>query len=123
MVRADPFLRSPSFPSPLSSPTTLCLFLPSPHLLGNETEPLPGIDTTYDVVQYAAKTYPNKRAFGTRPVLDIVKETKTITKMVGGQETTQDKEWSYFKLGAYEWISKFSLSLIRSSLSHPSVFT
>lgn len=37
-----------------------------------------------------------------------MKETKTITKMVGGQETTQEKEWSFFKLGAYEWISKFS---------------
>ncbi|KAL7413055.1 long-chain-fatty-acid-CoA-ligase [Mrakia frigida] len=69
------------------------------------TQPLPGIDTTYDVVQYAATTYPNRRAFGTRPVLDIVKETKTIAKMVGGQETTQEKEWSFFKLGAYEWIT------------------
>lgn len=96
--------------TPSSSLPFLPLSSPQPPVrvpTSSTTEPLPGIDTTYDVVQYAATTYPNRRAFGTRPVLDIVKETKTIAKMVGGQETTQEKEWSFFKLGAYEWISEY----------------
>lgn len=71
------------------------------------SEPLPGIDTTYDVVCYAAETYPDKRAFGTRSVEKVITETKQITKMVDGKETTVDKEWKYFQLGPYEWISTY----------------
>ena len=58
---------------------------------------------------YAAETYPDKRAFGTRSVEKVITETKQITKMVDGKETTVDKEWKYFQLGPYEWISQSDL--------------
>ncbi|CED85600.1 Acyl-CoA synthetase [Phaffia rhodozyma] len=69
------------------------------------TQPLPGINTTLDVVNYAAQKSPNARGFGIRPVLDTITETKQITKMVDGQPHVESKDWKFFRLGEYQWIT------------------
>lgn len=106
---------------PLSYPLPLCLLrssLPedceSFKLISlspfDPVEPIAGLDTTYDVVQYAARTRPNKNAFGTRTITDIVTETKEVTKIVDGVEKKEQKEWKYFQLSEYKCQS-FFLSL------------
>lgn len=54
---------------------------------------------------YVARTHGSKKAFGSRDIAGMIKETKQVTKMVNGQETQVDKEWSYFKLTPYDWMS------------------
>lgn len=97
----------PTFPSPDSPPslsqtggrpetganaTLIHLLTPSfVALAHSNTEPLPGINTTYDIVKHAAKTFGKKEAFGTRPVLDVITEVKDVKKTIGGKETDEKK--------------------------------
>lgn len=54
---------------------------------------------------YAARTHGSKNALGAREIERTITETKEITKMVNGQETKVNKDWTYFKLTPLEWIS------------------
>lgn len=63
------------------------------------------INNLFDLLSYGAKTYNSKALFGSRQVLDVVKETKIIKKVVGGKETSEAKEWSYFVLSEFKWIN------------------
>ena len=69
------------------------------------TQPDPSIKTAYDLTTYAASKYGNARCVGTRTVVKVHKETKMIKKMVDGQETETEKEWSYFELSPYKYLS------------------
>jgi long-chain acyl-CoA synthetase len=69
------------------------------------TQPFEGIDTVYDIVQYAARTHGTRDAFGYRDVIDIVEEEKEVKKFVGGKETTEVKKWKYFHLSDFKYIS------------------
>lgn len=69
------------------------------------TQPFEGIDTVYDVVQYAAREHGTKDAFGYRDVIDIVEEEKEVKKFVGGKEVTELKKWKYFQLSDFKYIS------------------
>jgi long-chain acyl-CoA synthetase len=64
------------------------------------------INTLYDVLLYGARVYPaSKHLFGTRSVTNIVKESKDVTKSVNGVSITKKKEWSFFELSAYKWVT------------------
>ncbi|KAI8365106.1 hypothetical protein BD560DRAFT_402125 [Blakeslea trispora] len=65
------------------------------------TTPAEGVETLYDILQYASAQFPDRKAFGYRKLLDTISETKQVTKMVNGQETKEDKTWTYFKLSPY----------------------
>lgn len=71
----------------------------------HRTEPAPGIDTTYDIVCYAASSHGSKEGFGTRSVERVISETKKVKKVVDGKEIEEDKEWKYFQLSPYRWIT------------------
>jgi long-chain acyl-CoA synthetase len=67
------------------------------------TQPWEGIDSTVDVLAYAAKTYGTRDALGWREVADEIEEEKEVTKTVGGKEVKEKKKWKYFKLGKYQY--------------------
>ena len=69
------------------------------------TQPFEGIDTVYDVVQYAARTHGTRDAFGYRDIIDVVEEEKEVKKVVGGKEVTETKKWKYFHLSDFKFIS------------------
>ena len=53
---------------------------------------------------YGSRVYPkSKHLFGTRKITNIIQETKPITKVVHGKKVTEDKVWSFFEKGPFEW--------------------
>jgi len=68
-------------------------------------QPFEGIDTVYDVIQYAARTHGTRNALGWRDIVDIHEEEKEITKVVGGKEVKEKKKWKYFQLSEYKYWS------------------
>lgn len=69
------------------------------------TQPDPSVSTVLDIVTYAAGRFGNANCVGTRTVVNVHKETKKVKKMVNGQETETEKEWSYFELSPYKFLS------------------
>lgn len=65
--------------------------------------PEEGINTLYDVLLRAGKKFGSQNAMGTRPLLKKHVETKKVKKVVEGKETEEEKEWTFFELGPYEW--------------------
>lgn len=82
--------------------------LPRRSLLAKDglyTTPHPDIQTTFDNIKYCAKKHGNKHAMGTRPLVRTHVETKKVKKLVEGVEQEVDKDWTYFELGRYEFIT------------------
>jgi len=71
--------------------------------------PFEGIDTVYDVVEYAARTHGNRKALGWRDVITVHEEEKEVKKIVDGKEVTEKKKWKYFELSDYKYISFIEL--------------
>ncbi|EPB89631.1 hypothetical protein HMPREF1544_03563 [Mucor circinelloides 1006PhL] len=69
------------------------------------TTPAEGVETLYDILQYASKTFKTRKGFGYRKLEDTISTTKKVTKVVNGVETTQDKTWTYFQLSGYHHYS------------------
>ena len=69
------------------------------------TQPMAGIETVYDVIQSAARSYGTKNALGWREVLDIHEEEKDVKKFVDGKEIIEKKKWKYFELSQYKYLS------------------
>ncbi|KAI5310035.1 long-chain fatty acid-CoA ligase [Ascosphaera atra] len=65
----------------------------------------PNIRTLYDNLKYSVKTFGHKRAVGSRRVVQVHTETKKVKKVVDGVEQEVDKNWSYFELSPYSWLS------------------
>lgn len=72
---------------------------------GLAMQPDPSVKTAYDLITYAASKYGNARCVGTRSVVNVHRETKMIKKIVDGQETETEKEWWYFQLSPYKYLS------------------
>ncbi|KZP33141.1 long-chain-fatty-acid-CoA-ligase [Athelia psychrophila] len=73
------------------------------------TQPKGGQDsdlkTTSDLVDYAARTYKDNRAFGWREIVEVHSEEKDVSKTVDGKVQTVKKKWQYFELSGYKYIS------------------
>lgn len=68
------------------------------------TSPDPSaIKTLPDILKYASAKYGNAKALGSRKLVKVHNEVKTIKKTVDGEETEVEKKWTYFELGAYEY--------------------
>jgi long-chain acyl-CoA synthetase len=88
----------------------LSLFHPAPppfsatsHTTFRTIEPAAGVDTVHDVLLYAARTHGKKKGFAAREIERTITEEKEVTKTVGGKQTTEKKQWNYFKLKPFEW--------------------
>ncbi|KAI8886477.1 acetyl-CoA synthetase-like protein [Backusella circina FSU 941] len=69
------------------------------------TTPAEGVETLYDVLEYSAATYHERKAFGYRKLVDTIVEEKEVTKVIDGVEKKQKKSWSYFHLSGYEYLT------------------
>ncbi|KAI5290048.1 long-chain fatty acid-CoA ligase [Ascosphaera aggregata] len=65
----------------------------------------PNITTLYENLKFSVKTFGHKRAVGYRKLIKVHTETKKVKKLVNGVESEVDKNWSYFELGPYQWLS------------------
>lgn len=66
---------------------------------------LPGVETMFDIVTYAAKSYGDSPAIGSRKLIAMHEETKKVTKVVDGKKQEVDKTWSYFEMSKYTYLS------------------
>jgi len=64
-----------------------------------------GINTVLDVLNHAGPVHGESNAYGYRDIIDIVKEQKEVTKIVGGKEVKETKTRRYFHLSDYKYIS------------------
>ena len=90
---------------PGEGPTRRC-FLSKDGLV---TQPFEGIDTVYDIVQYAARTHGTRNALGWRDVVRVIEEEKEVKKVVDGQEIMEKKKWKFFELSDYKYITFIEL--------------
>lgn len=63
--------------------------------------PAKGVETLYDVLQYAATSFKDRKGFSYRKLEDTIVENKEITKVVSGKEQKVSKTWTYFQLSGY----------------------
>lgn len=86
------------------------------------TKPSEGVETICDIIAYCARTYGTKDALGWRDIVDIHEEEKDVKKIVDGKEVTEKKNWKYFQLSDYKYISFLDVqervSEVARGLSH-----
>ncbi|KAI5292874.1 long-chain fatty acid-CoA ligase [Ascosphaera acerosa] len=70
-------------------------------------EPDPSIRTIYDVVQFGVRTYGNAKCMAYRDLIKVHKESKKVPKVVDGKEELVDKEWTFFELSPYKWLTYY----------------
>lgn len=63
------------------------------------------VKTVFDVLKRSAEQFGDAKAIGTRTLIKTHKETKKVKKVVDGQEQEVDKEWTYYELTGYKYIS------------------
>lgn len=63
------------------------------------------ITTVFENLKWSAKKYGNKKAIGSRRVVDTHVENKKVKKLVDGVEQEVDKKWTYFELSGYTFLS------------------
>jgi long-chain acyl-CoA synthetase len=69
------------------------------------TRPVPEIRTTFDLLKRSADKYENEPAVGSRSLIKAHKETRKVTKIVDGEPAELDKEWMYFELSDYTYLT------------------
>ncbi|KAI6382463.1 hypothetical protein MCOR25_000755 [Pyricularia grisea] len=69
------------------------------------TRPSPDVSTTWELVKYSVEKFGNAKCVGSRRLVRTHQETKKIKKMVDGQEREVDKQWTYFELSGYEYLT------------------
>ncbi|PSR79333.1 long-chain-fatty-acid-CoA ligase 1 [Coniella lustricola] len=68
-------------------------------------KPEPNISTLYELVRVSVEKYGNAKALGSRKLVRTHQETKKVKKIVDGEEREVDKQWTYFELGSYEYLT------------------
>ncbi|KAJ4142800.1 long-chain fatty acid-CoA ligase [Fusarium falciforme] len=68
--------------------------------------PAEGINTVFDIVQRSARVYPDRGGIGSRKLIELHEEVKTVKqKKADGQTKEVEKKWQYFELSGYSFIS------------------
>ncbi|KAF8855275.1 acetyl-CoA synthetase-like protein [Acephala macrosclerotiorum] len=67
--------------------------------------PSEDISTIFDIIKRSSEKYGNAKALGTRKLIKTHHEVKKVKKMVDGKEQEVDKNWTYFELSGYEYLS------------------
>lgn len=67
--------------------------------------PSPDVNTVYDILTRSYKLYGSKKAFASRKILQVHTKNKELTKIIGGKEIKVQKDWMYYELGHFEYIS------------------
>lgn len=67
--------------------------------------PADDVNTVFDIVRRSARIYPNHHAVGSRKLIKLHKETKKIKKNIDGQIKEVDKEWQFFELSKFSFLT------------------
>lgn len=67
--------------------------------------PAPGVNTTFDLLKRSVEHYGNEPAIGSRKLIKTHKEKKKIPKVVDGKTTEVEKEWTFYELSDYTYIT------------------
>lgn len=67
--------------------------------------PADGVHTVFDIIQRSARIYPNHTAVGARKLVKMHKETKKVPKNVDGIVKEVDKEWQFFELTKFSYLT------------------
>ncbi|KIH93953.1 long-chain acyl-CoA synthetase [Sporothrix brasiliensis 5110] len=73
-----------------------------PEIVGT---PAPNITTVYELCKASVEKHGDANAMGSRRLLRTHQETKKIKKVIDGEEQLVDKQWTYFELSSYEYIT------------------
>ncbi|EMR61258.1 putative long-chain-fatty-acid- ligase protein [Eutypa lata UCREL1] len=69
------------------------------------SRPEPNIATLFDIITNSAKKYGDNKAIGTRKLIKTHIEKKKVPKIIDGVKKEVEKEWTYFELSAFEFIT------------------
>jgi long-chain acyl-CoA synthetase len=72
---------------------------------GLVTRPSDDVSTVFDIVRRAARLEPDRNAVGCRRRIKLHTETKKVSKMVGGKPCDVDKEWQYYELSPFSFLT------------------
>ena len=67
--------------------------------------PSEDVKTIFDIVKRSADKFGNAKALGSRKLVKIHHETKKVKKTVDGKTEEVNKDWSFFELSDYSYIS------------------
>ena len=82
--------------------------IPRRHPVAKEklvSTPSDDVRTIFDILKRSADKYGNAKALGSRRLIKTHHETKKVTKIVEGVSKEVDKNWTYFELSEYSYIS------------------
>ncbi len=68
------------------------------------TQPMEGINTIPDAIDFAARAYGTAPGWGWRDVINVHEEEKVIKKNVDGRIVKETKKWKYFELSPYKYL-------------------
>lgn len=68
-------------------------------------KPAPNVSTIFELLKNSAESYPDKNAMGSRKLVKVHKETKKVDKIVDGETKKVDKEWQYFELSGFSFLT------------------
>ncbi|KAI1079902.1 long-chain-fatty-acid-CoA ligase [Whalleya microplaca] len=72
---------------------------------GLVSRPAPNIGTIYDFLTNSAEKHGGKHAIGSRKLIETHTETKKVPKIVDGVKTEVEKQWTYFELSPYTFLT------------------
>jgi long-chain acyl-CoA synthetase len=67
--------------------------------------PADNVSTTFDLIKVTAAKYGNAKCLGSRKLVNTHVDTKKVKKIVNGEEQEVEKQWTYFELSPYEYIT------------------
>ncbi|GAA5982741.1 hypothetical protein JCM10908_006767 [Rhodotorula pacifica] len=80
--------------------------------------PAPGIEVIPDLLDHSVKVRPDSPAVGWRDTIKVHKEYKDVKKIIDGQERTEKKEWLYYELTDYRYLTYAELGDLVSQLAN-----
>ncbi|KAI5868588.1 acetyl-CoA synthetase-like protein [Durotheca rogersii] len=69
------------------------------------TKPSDDISTVYELLRVSVAKYGNAKVLGSRRLVRTHQETTKVKKIIDGAEQEVDKNWTYFELGPYEYLT------------------
>lgn len=67
--------------------------------------PSEDVTTTYDNFRRSARLFGNSKAVGSRKLIKTHVENKKVKKVIDGVEQEVDKQWTYFEMGGYSYMT------------------
>ena len=69
------------------------------------SQPEDGVLTLFDIVRRSASKYGDRKALGSRDLVKKHQEAKQVKKLVDGELQEVQKQWTYFELSGYNYIT------------------